>query len=124
MNKIEIEIVYPGEKKIVFDRQPVVLREFPEVLDYPIILEETFAQWNRGSGQESKKFLRQKNCRSLSVGDFVRVQDKWFHCDMIGWNEVSAEFVENFQHKIEEFLRQHPDHIPFSATQAVFRESR
>jgi hypothetical protein len=120
MTEVEIEILYPCEQNVRLFHKPMFLRQFPEVLDYPTILEEIFAEWNRGSGSESQLFLEQ-NCRSLSVGDFVRVHDKWFQCEDIGWNQVKKEYVEDFQAKVRDYIQRNPDHIPFSATQAVLR---
>jgi hypothetical protein len=114
MRDIEIEIVYPAELNVRFSR------DCSAEINYHVILEEIFAEWNRGSGQESRLFLNNK-CRSLSVGDFVRIHDKWFQCENIGWNEVQKDFVTNFQKEVEKYLQHHANHIPFSATQMVLR---
>ncbi len=56
------------------------------------ILEDVFAGWNAGSHEESPAF-RQSSCRSLSVGDFVRVGHQWYVCASFGWNKVTDEQV-------------------------------
>lgn len=57
------------------------------------VLENIFAEWNNGSGQEGHLFL-QSACRSLSVGDYVKVGDQWYRCASFGWDEVSKESVD------------------------------
>ncbi len=56
------------------------------------VLEEIYAQWNAGSGRESRTFLS-RQCRSLSVGDFVEVNAQWYVCASFGWNKVTDEQV-------------------------------
>lgn len=56
------------------------------------ILEDVFAQWNGGSGLESSTFIN-AHCRSLSVGDFVKVGPTWYRCEGCGWKFASQSFV-------------------------------
>lgn len=65
-----------------------------------VVLEEIFAQWNAGSGRESSLFLR-SSCRSLSVGDYVKVNDQWYRCASFGWDEVSEDNVELWFNEME-----------------------
>lgn len=37
---------------------------------------------------------RPVGCRSMSVGDVVKIGDTFYHCDMAGWSEVEAPNVE------------------------------
>lgn len=68
------------------------------------ILEEVFAQWNSGSGRECKYFLSRK-CRSLSVGDFVSVNDTWYRCDAVGWKKVSLARVNEWFNTFDRFMK-------------------
>ena len=53
-------------------------------------LEQLYAEWNRGSGQESREFLEQE-VRSLSVGDVVERDGEYYACAPIGWQELLLE---------------------------------
>ena len=58
------------------------------------ILERVFAEWNDGSGKECDDFIKQQ-LRSLSVNDVVIVNDVYYQCVNIGWNQISEqEFLE------------------------------
>ncbi len=57
------------------------------------VLEDIFAQWNGGSGEECYLFQNSR-CRSLSVGDYVKVGDDWYRCASFGWDKVSKESVD------------------------------
>lgn len=57
------------------------------------LLQEVFARWNNGSGQESKSFIRnnqQERAVSLSSGDIVRIEGKAFLCKPIGWKHLQS----------------------------------
>jgi len=47
-----------------------------------------------GPGQVFEKFnvgdYGGVKCRSMSVGDIVKMGDEYLHCDMVGWREVPA----------------------------------
>ena len=63
------------------------------------LLERVFAEWNSGSGMESEMFLSSR-CRSLSVHDVVSVNGRYYQCSIIGWNEVSHEYVVDLEEKV------------------------
>lgn len=67
------------------------------------VLETVFAQFNHGSGQEHPLFL-EKKVRSLSVHDLVRVDDKWYQCESVGWKLVTDEYVDS----LERLVVNHP----------------
>ena len=56
------------------------------------VLEHIFAEWNNGSGKECSRFL-QSGVRSLSVGDYVAVDGRWYRCEGIGWAEKTEADV-------------------------------
>lgn len=58
------------------------------------VLELMFGWFNAGSGSECQMFLERKG-RSLSVNDFVRLNDEWFQCRSMGWDKVDDSLVEN-----------------------------
>ena len=92
-----VTVIYPGTFTMTF-------REAFHTDDVKEILEVIFAMWNGRSGGESQDFVRAR-VRSLSVGDFVKVDDQIFQCLSFGWNEVSQERVDDFTKKVED----HPD---------------
>jgi hypothetical protein len=67
------------------------------------VLEEIFAMFNHGSGQECELFLKHR-LRSLSVNDCVRVNTRWFQCRSVGWEEVTEEYVD----ELEKAVVNHP----------------
>ena len=76
---MKVNICYPGEDLWSFDLK---------VED----LEDVFAQFNHGSGRESKDFISQR-MRSLSVGDFVQFDGQWWECLSYGWDMVKPNYV-------------------------------
>ena len=62
-------------------------------------LEEVFAGWNAGSGQGWPGFVS-AHVRSLSVGDFVKIENDWFQCNSFGWKLVDEAYVADW---LEEF---------------------
>lgn len=81
------------------------------------ILEMVFAGCNHGSGFEYEAFLAQK-VRSLSVHDLVRVDDKWYQCESVGWKLVTDEYVD----LLERLVANHPsfkEEGPWYALQQV-----
>lgn len=91
-----IKIVYPGEFVTVFTIESDNC--------HSNILERIFAEWNNGSGYECKLFNDSK-IRSLSVNDFVCIDDNWYQCASIGWRPVTQKFVDLIENKINN----HPD---------------
>jgi hypothetical protein len=66
--------------------------------NHPEILEEIFAGFNAGSGQEHPKFTRE--LRSLSIGDFVTINNSNYECDLIGWKPITtAELLTEVKNK-------------------------
>lgn len=53
-------------------------------------LEEAFRLMNVVDGTELPVELE---CRSMSCGDLVMVQGRWFVCEPTGWREVPASFA-------------------------------
>lgn len=92
-----VTVIYPGTFTMTF-------RETFHTDDVKEILEVVFGNWNGGSGDESEHF-RRSHVRSLSVGDFVKVDDTIYQYLSFGWNEVSQERVDEFTKKVED----HPD---------------
>ena len=92
MNQSNIVIDYPGDRRLFVS----LVHQSTEDLD---ILEEVFAQYNHGSGQECQHFLNNK-MRSLSVGDFVNVNDQWWECASVGWKKVDSLHVSNFTNAV------------------------
>jgi hypothetical protein len=90
-----VSIIYPGERNFSF----VTADEN----SYENQLERIFAEWNHGSGMESKDFIDAR-IRSLSVNDFVGINGKWWQVASIGWRPVTKEFIE----KLEKAIRNHP----------------
>lgn len=80
MNHIPVAIHYAD------DTLSIEFSYSTESTTHADILEEIFAGWNNGSGQESEIFLR-REVRSLSVGDYVRVDGQWYACAPVGWRE-------------------------------------
>lgn len=81
------------------------------------VLEDVFARFNHGSGLEDPIFLAQK-VRSLSVHDLVRVDDKWYQCESVGWKLVTDEYVDS----LERLVVNHPsfkEEGPWYALQQV-----
>lgn len=66
-------------------------------------LEEVFAGWNAGSGREWPGFLSEK-VRSLSVGDFVKIENDWFQCNSFGWKLVDEAYVADWLNEFDKRL--------------------
>jgi hypothetical protein len=58
------------------------------------ILDAVWAGFNAGSGKEMGAFLVAK-VRSMSVGDFVRIDSQWFRCASFGWDQATENEVIN-----------------------------
>jgi hypothetical protein len=72
------------------------------------LLEDIFAQWNDGSGQECLIFSNNKTIRSLSVGDFVEVDGVWYRCEGMGWKVVEDTFVIRWFAEMANFASRRP----------------
>lgn len=91
MNTVIIK--YPGEFETIFTTT--------SNLSYETQLEMIFAEWNHGSSAESELFKNSK-VRSLSVNDFVCINDNWFQCASVGWRPVSKKFVNQIEKEVTE----------------------
>jgi hypothetical protein len=92
MKRNIIHIIYPADKVVSF------VHESDDTVEN--ILEIAFGMFNHGSGSESELFLK-SNYRSLSVNDIVAVNALYFQCLSFGWNEVTAEFVNDLEEEVE-----------------------
>jgi hypothetical protein len=92
-----ITIFFPGQRTLSYWLDS----------DKPVneVLEIVFAQCNHGSGQECPMFL-QENLRSLSVNDCVAVDDQYFQCKSVGWEEVNKDYPWD----LDEMVRNHPEY--------------
>lgn len=97
-----IHVIYPDESIHSY------VMESSEGVEY--ILEMVFGEWNHGSGMESELFMASKK-RSLSVNDVVCVNGRYYQCAVIGWNEVSMEFVD----ELEVMVSRHPKRMEYGA---------
>lgn len=90
-----ITVNYPGDRAVVtfFERCGSVEN----------VLEKVFAGFNHGSCSECQDFLNAR-IRSLSVNDFVRVDDRWYQRKSIGWEKVTDDYVD----VIEKLVVEHP----------------
>ena len=77
-------------------------------------LEVVFARFNSGSGQECEAFLK-SGARSLSVNDFVRLDDQWWQCMSMGWEKVSPEYVHAVESRVSDYLFHYPHASPWQA---------
>lgn len=88
-----IHIVQPGRMSVVYSHET-------SFDDIDAILESVFGGWNAGSGQECDEFLKSRT-RSLSVGDFVGLNGKFYQCESFGWNEVPRATVNIWCENVE-----------------------
>ena len=93
MTKTNVAIKYPGECVIY----ATIEHAFGESVNQ--ILERVFEGFNGGSPNEHPEFIRRK-CRSLSVGDFVNVNDTWYCCESIGWRECMPGEAYDFSRQV------------------------
>ena len=88
-----IHIVQPGRMSVVYQG------EYLEMSDEKL-LEDIFAYWNAGSGRECGEFIEART-RSLSVGDFVGINGKFYQCKSVGWDEVPRATVSLWCEHVE-----------------------
>ena len=71
------------------------------------LLDEIWAGWNNGSGQECDAF-RQADARSLSVGDYVEITfsgwSDYYRVERTGWNHVRRS---DFQAEVDAYEASH-----------------
>ncbi|MFM2118203.1 MAG: hypothetical protein RL316_1393 [Bacteroidota bacterium] len=87
----KIHIIYPGERDFHFVQ---TTRHSAEEM-----LELIFQQWNKESGQGSKKFLEYKT-HSISVHDIVGINGKYYQRVLSGWEEMTLDQVKILQLEI------------------------
>jgi hypothetical protein len=90
--KYEIEVLIP-DKGDESDSVNMTLNLISEMTRSEV-LEMLFGWFNHGSGSECQMFLERKG-RSLSVNDFVRLNDEWFQCRSMGWEKVDGSLVKS-----------------------------
>ena len=88
--RLKITIAYPDTGYIGH-----MVRYLDEKLTNNDILEKIWCEWNRGSQQESQRFLNAQ-IRSMMVGDVVSIQaggitgpSKHYVCEASGWRKLS-----------------------------------
>lgn len=94
MENFIITIIHPGTFEFSYNRQYCPDENMIQ------IAERAFEEWNSGSGNECKEF-KDNHVRSLSVGDFVKINNHIFKCEPSGWNEVTTEYLSNFIDKVK-----------------------
>jgi hypothetical protein len=102
----EITINYPADKLFTI--------QLPDEDSHAQILENVFASCNYGSGQECEEF-KNGRMRSLSVNDFVKIDNQWYQCESIGWKAVTEEYVN----EIEELVINHPKYSLYGGWTAL-----
>lgn len=93
MTKTSVVIKYPGELAMYV----TIDHTFGESENQ--ILERVFEGFNGGSPNEHPEFIRQR-CRSLSVGDFVNVNDTWYCCESMGWRKCEMSEPDDFNRQV------------------------
>lgn len=88
--KYEIEVLIPSKG----DESDSYLMTRELDMTRSDVLENVFGWFNNGSGEECDEFTK-RQCRSLSVNDFVRLNDEWFQCRSVGWDKVDDALVRN-----------------------------
>ena len=98
-----IKVRYPAERtfSLVWELDSMV-----STTSHSALLERVFAAFNYGSGQECDVFLGGK-VRSLSVNDFVAIDNRWYKCESMGWSPTSEAEVN----RIEGMVFDHPDFV-------------
>ena len=82
---MQIKVICPGEYELGIYRD--------NFFRDSVILEQVYCWFNSGSGKECPEFLADRTMRSLSVNDFVGIDDNYYQCCGDGWRWVSKEYV-------------------------------
>lgn len=89
--RLKISIVY-HDSGAVFHQ----VRYFDKKFTNNDVLEQMWCEWNRGSQQESQRFLNAQ-VRSMMCDDTVSIQEggvrgptKHYICEMVGWRELTS----------------------------------
>lgn len=86
---IDIRVLYAD---MTLDLRLVMHTEMENDTAY---LESMFAGFNAGSGRELHVF-NTSHVRSMSVGDFVQVEDRWYRCASCGWDKATTEEINQW----------------------------
>ena len=85
-------------------------------------LEDAFAEFNSGSGQECDEYL-EAHIRSFSVGDLVKIDGVWNRCESSGWLAMGdlgvMEYMTAIETKLIELRKDNPDLSPWFAINDV-----
>ena len=77
------------------------------------VLEMVFSEWQHGSGQESKLFLKFK-VRSMMVGDYIQVGGVWCEALGVGWR-IDIPWEDMFFEKSkEDFSHDKPELVAWA----------
>lgn len=96
MKTVEIQIEYFDQ-----DLSLKLNRVYPATTSDEKILGILFAEFNNGSGEEGADFLAAK-CRSMSVGDYIRIDAQWYRVEGMGWSKAGQDDVDNWFLKLNE----------------------
>ena len=112
----EVEVRYPSQMSICLK---VV------AMDPKSALERVFHQFNAGSGQECWQFTNAK-IRSLSVFDFVRIDQQWYQCMSVGWKEATLQDLQELEDAVDEEMKKQPSYqrSAWAAIQEVMWQKR
>jgi hypothetical protein len=91
--KRKVTILYPSERTFTFT--------VPNAGNDANLLEQIFAGFNAGSGDECDVFLASR-ARSLSVNDLVCIDTQWYLCESCGWSKVTDDFVRVLCDEVQE----------------------
>ena len=71
-----------------------LMRVFQYKIDKPMpdALDHVYHNWQNGVPGSTEEGAKRRD-RSMSVGDVVMVEGRWFICDFIGWQEVPLEWA-------------------------------
>ena len=92
--KNTVTLIYPADRTFTFARPKGEAKD---------VVEQVFAMFNAGSSQECFQFL-DSQARSMSVNDFIRVDDTWYQCCSAGWRVVTREYINNVVELVESQL--------------------
>jgi len=112
----EVEVRYPSQQSIFLKMTAMS----PENA-----LERVFDQFNHGSGQECWQFTNAK-IRSLSVFDFVRIDQQWYQCVPVGWKEATLQDLQELEDAVDEEMKKQPSYqqSAWAAIQEVMWQKR
>lgn len=92
-----ITVIYPCERNFAFKINS------NDTTDR--LLENVFAWFNHGSGNECFYITSNGGARSLSVNDFVRIDGDVYQCKSVGWELVDELYLEKIEQLVEESMK-------------------